>query len=65
MTGIEFLSRVRRLYPLALRVVASSADDTPTISRATNKAGIHRFLSKTWAPERMRAEVREAYQQRR
>jgi len=64
MTGVEFLSRVRKLYPLALRVVVSSADDTPTISRATNKAAIHRFLYKTWAPERLRAEVREAYQQR-
>ncbi|OGA25690.1 MAG: hypothetical protein A3I02_09765 [Betaproteobacteria bacterium RIFCSPLOWO2_02_FULL_67_26] len=65
MTGVEFLSRVRKLYPHAVRVVAASGDDVPTITGATNRAGIHKFLSKDWDPDRLRAEVREAYQQRR
>jgi len=64
MTGIEFLISVRKLYPNTVRVVASNGDDAPTLTRATNKAGIHRFLSKSWHPERLRAEVREAYLQR-
>jgi len=62
MTGIEFLSRVRKLYPNTVRVVASKSDDAPTLTRATNRAGIHKFLSKTWDPQRLRAEVREAYE---
>jgi len=65
MTGIEFLSRVRKLYPKAARVLASSSDDAPTITSATNIAGIHKFLSKKWDADRLRAEVLEAYQQRR
>ncbi|MBI3045513.1 MAG: PAS domain S-box protein [Betaproteobacteria bacterium] len=60
MSGIEFLTGVRKLYPNTVRVVAANGDDAPTLTRATNRAGIHRFLSKSWAPERLRAEVREA-----
>ena len=59
MSGIEFLTRTRKLYANTLRVLASSGDDTPTLTRATNKAGIHLFLPKVWAPERICTEVRE------
>jgi diguanylate cyclase (GGDEF)-like protein/PAS domain S-box-containing protein len=64
MTGIEFLSSVRKMYPKTARVLASSSDDAPTITRATNLAGIHKFLLKNWDADRLRAEVREAYLQR-
>ena len=64
MTGIEFLMSVRKLYPNTLRMLASDGDDAPTLTRATNRAGIHSFLSKTWNEERLRTEVREAYRQR-
>jgi response regulator RpfG family c-di-GMP phosphodiesterase len=64
MTGIEFLTSVRKLYPNTLRLLTSDGDDAPTLTRATNRAGIHSFLSKTWNDERLRTEVREAYRQR-
>ncbi len=60
MSGIQFLTRVRKLYANTLRVLASSGDDTPTLTRATNMAGIHLFLPKHWTAERLRAEVRDA-----
>jgi diguanylate cyclase (GGDEF)-like protein/PAS domain S-box-containing protein len=63
MTGIEFLTNVRKMYPGTVRVVATGGDDVPTLTRAINRAGIHRFLSKNWDAERLRAEVREAYEQ--
>ncbi len=59
ISGIELLARVRKLYPDTLRVLVSSGDDTPTLSRATNKAGIHLFLPGSYPPLRMRAEIRE------
>jgi CheY-like chemotaxis protein len=65
MSGVEFLSNVRKLYPHTVRVVATRGDDTPTIGGAINSAGIHKFLSKHWNPERLRDEVRAAYEQRR
>jgi response regulator RpfG family c-di-GMP phosphodiesterase len=65
MTGVEFLNNVRKLYPAAVRVVATGDDDSLTMRGAINVAGIHKFLSKKWAPERLRAEVRDAYRRRR
>jgi len=62
MNGIEFLTRVRKLYTHSIRVLASSGDETPTLTRATNRAGIHLFLPKHWAAERLRTEVREILQ---
>jgi diguanylate cyclase (GGDEF)-like protein/PAS domain S-box-containing protein len=59
MSGVQFLTRVRKLYANTLRVLASSGDDTPTLTRATNMAGIHLFLPKTWSAERLRTEVRD------
>src|SRR5262249_31394112 len=64
MSGIAFLSNVRKLYPDAVRVVATGGGNPPTLTSAINNAGVHKFLSKNWAPDRLRAEVREAYQQR-
>jgi diguanylate cyclase (GGDEF)-like protein/PAS domain S-box-containing protein len=61
MDGAEFLSKVRKLYPNALRVAITGAPDPEVIADAVNDAGIHKFLSKTWDDERLRAEVREAY----
>jgi diguanylate cyclase (GGDEF)-like protein/PAS domain S-box-containing protein len=63
MTGVEFLTKVRRLYPDTVRVIASGDGDAPTLTRAINRAGIHKFVSKTWGKEQLRAEVREATQQ--
>ena len=62
MSGIQFLTRVRKLYSNTLRVLASSGDDTPTLTRATNMAGIHLFLPKNWTAERLLAEVRNTLQ---
>jgi len=64
MSGIDFLSRIRKLYSNTVRVLASRDDDAPTLTRATNQAGIHKFLSKDWTPDRLRAEVREAMRAR-
>ena len=65
MNGVEFLTNVRKLYPDAVRVVATSGDDMPTLTSAINNAGIHKFLSKNWDPDRLRAEVRAAFEQER
>jgi len=64
MTGVEFLTKVRKLYPDTVRVIASGDGDAPTLTRAINRAGIHKFLSKKWSADRLRSEVREAYRQR-
>jgi response regulator RpfG family c-di-GMP phosphodiesterase len=64
MNGVELLSKVRTLYPGTVRIIASGHDDRRTLIEAINSAGIHKFLSKHWDPDRQRAEVREAFDQR-
>jgi response regulator RpfG family c-di-GMP phosphodiesterase len=57
-SGVDFLTRVRQLYPHTLRVLTSSGD-APTLTRATNNAGIHLFMPKSWTAERLCAEMRD------
>ena len=64
MSGVEFLRKVRKMYPETVRVLVTGGE-APTLTRAVNAAGIHRFLSKNWNKDRLCAEVREAYEQRR
>ena|SRR5712691_775414 len=60
LTGVEFLSQVRRLYPDVIRIVFTSSQDPKVFADAVNEAGIHKFIMKNWDRERLRAEVREA-----
>ncbi|MBI5615014.1 MAG: EAL domain-containing protein [Gammaproteobacteria bacterium] len=63
MTGVEFLARVRLLYPEILRIVATSSDDPRIVAAAINEAAIHKFLSKDWPPARICAQLREAWRE--
>jgi CheY-like chemotaxis protein len=63
MSGMEFLGKLRKLFPNALRIGISGVHDPKAIADAVKEAGVHKFLSKTWDAERLRNEVREAYQQ--
>jgi diguanylate cyclase (GGDEF)-like protein/PAS domain S-box-containing protein len=60
LTGVEFLSHVRKLYPDVIRIVFSSTQDPKVFADAVNEAGIHKFLMKDWDAEHLRVEVREA-----
>jgi response regulator RpfG family c-di-GMP phosphodiesterase len=65
MTGVEFLSHVRKLYPDVIRVVATGSHDPSAFADAVNEAGIHKFLFKDWNSERLRSEVRDVYRRYR
>ena len=60
MSGVQFLARVRMLYPHAIRIVLSGSDDPEAMTDAVNDAGVHKYLSKNWSVDRLRAELREA-----
>jgi len=61
MDGVRFLTSVRRLYPAAVRIVASGSSNVASVTDAVNEAGIHKFLSKGLEAARLSAEIREAY----
>jgi response regulator RpfG family c-di-GMP phosphodiesterase len=59
LTGVEFLSQVRKLYPDVIRILFTSSHDPRAIADAVNEAAIHKFMMKDWDAERLRTEVRE------
>jgi response regulator RpfG family c-di-GMP phosphodiesterase len=59
LTGVEFLSQVRKLYPDVIRIVFTNSQDPKVFADAVNEAAIHKFIMKDWDAERLRTEVRE------
>jgi diguanylate cyclase (GGDEF)-like protein len=61
MTGVEFLSGVRTMYPDAVRILISGMGSILSITGGINEAGIHKYLAKDWSESKMREAVREAF----
>jgi CheY-like chemotaxis protein len=47
MDGIEFLSRVKGLYPDTIRIVHSAYDDALVTREAINRGGVYKFVDKS------------------
>lgn len=61
ISGTEFLSQVRGLYPDTVRLVLSGYTDLRTVTEAINRGSIYKFLTKPWDDEELRREIREAF----
>ena len=61
MSGTEFLSRVRDLYPDTVRLVLSGYTDLETITEAINQGAAYRFLTKPWSDNDLREHIRAAF----
>ncbi|HTZ17883.1 MAG TPA: EAL domain-containing protein [Dissulfurispiraceae bacterium] len=61
MNGIEFLGRVKDLYPDILRIVLSGVSDLDTVKEAVNRGAIYKFLNKPWDDEEFREIIRKAF----
>lgn len=61
MSGAEFLSRVRDIYPETIRIILSGYADLESIADAINRGSIYKFLTKPWEDELLRANIREAF----
>ena len=58
MSGVEFLKRVKRLYPDCIRVILSGYSDVDVILRAINDCGIYRFILKPWEQSEIQQTLR-------
>ena len=65
LTGVEFLSQVRKLYPVVIRILFTSSHDPKAIADAVNEAAIHKLMMKDWDGERLRREVAEMARMRK
>lgn len=65
MSGTEFLSRVKDLYPDTVRIVLSGYADLESVIDAINRGAIYRFFTKPWDDDQLRVCIREAFRQHR
>jgi EAL domain-containing protein (putative c-di-GMP-specific phosphodiesterase class I)/FixJ family two-component response regulator len=61
VTGVEFLRRVKELYPRSVRMVLSGYTDLDSVTDAINQGAIYRFLTKPWEDSLLRAHIGEAF----
>lgn len=64
MTGVEFLRRVKALYPQTVRMVLSGYTELQSITDAINEGAIYKFLTKPWEDGLLRANIEEAFRYR-
>jgi diguanylate cyclase (GGDEF)-like protein/PAS domain S-box-containing protein len=62
MTGIEFLSRVKLMYPHVVRIILSGHTDLATITDAINRGAVYKFLTKPWEDAVLRETLREGFE---
>jgi YesN/AraC family two-component response regulator len=61
MSGTEFLSRVKHMYPEVMRLVLSGYTDLQSVTDAVNHGAIFKFLTKPWVDEELEAALRDAF----
>jgi diguanylate cyclase (GGDEF)-like protein/PAS domain S-box-containing protein len=61
MSGTEFLSRVKQIYPETIRIVLSGYTDLESLTDAINRGAIYRYFVKPWDDEALRTQIREAF----
>jgi response regulator RpfG family c-di-GMP phosphodiesterase len=63
MTGVEFLKRVKELYPDTLRIVLSGYSEVSTITSAINEGEVYRFISKPWNDKELKQTIEHSLEQ--
>lgn len=61
MSGTEFFSRVKELYPDVVRIILSGYTDMQTITDAVNNGWIYKFLTKPWDDDNLRRHLHDAF----
>jgi diguanylate cyclase (GGDEF)-like protein len=61
MSGVEFLGRVKDMYPDTVRVIVSGYAAIETVLEAVNRGAISRFYTKPWDDLELRDNVRQAF----
>ena len=61
MSGVEFLSRAKELFPKTVRIILSGYADIDSVTDAINHGAIYKFLTKPWDNETLCTNVLEAF----
>jgi DNA-binding NtrC family response regulator len=61
MSGTEFLSKVKEMYPETIRIILSGYTEVGTVLESINRGAIYRFYTKPWDDQELRDNVRLAF----
>ena len=62
MSGTEFLSKVKELYPETIRIILSGYTGLEAVLDSINRGAIYRFYTKPWDDTTLRDNIRLAFQ---
>lgn len=62
ISGLEFLSRVKHLYPHTIRIALSGYADMDMVTSAINQGAIYKFLTKPIGNELLRHTLKKAFE---
>ena len=60
ISGVDFLTKVRQLYPDAIRILITGYPDLGSTIKAINAGQIYRFITKPWENEELKMIVKQA-----
>ena len=63
MSGTEFLSKVKEMYPDTMRIILSGYTGVQTVLDSINRGAIYKFYTKPWVDAELRDNVRLAFRQ--
>ncbi|MES3023745.1 MAG: EAL domain-containing protein [Pseudomonadota bacterium] len=61
MSGIAFLSKVKTMYPAAIRMILSAETDPASMLESINRGALYRYYTKPWTDAELRDNVRRAF----
>jgi diguanylate cyclase (GGDEF)-like protein/PAS domain S-box-containing protein len=61
MSGTEFLSKVKEMYPDTIRIILSGYTGVESVLDSINRGAIYRFYTKPWDDNELRENVRQAF----
>jgi len=61
MSGTEFLSKVKEMYPDTIRIILSGYTGLEAVLDAINRGAIYRFYTKPWDDTQLRDNIRLAF----
>ncbi|MBU0503801.1 MAG: response regulator [Candidatus Omnitrophota bacterium] len=59
-SGIDFLIKVKHLYPDTIRILITGYPDLESVIHAINKGQVYRFITKPWDNEEVKIIVKQA-----
>ncbi|MAL00614.1 MAG: hypothetical protein CL536_00425 [Alcaligenaceae bacterium] len=63
MTGTEFFSEIKNLYPSTIRIILSGYADLKSLTEAINHGAVYKFMAKPWDEEELRQTLLQAFKE--